>query len=91
MNMIRKTIYFAGRVQGVGFRETARHVARGYAVTGYVRNLPDRRVELVVEGEQQEIERFVAGITEKMEGFIKSQTHGTSQATAEFSDFHVKR
>ena len=43
-------MYFSGHVQGVGFRYTTRSVASRFAVTGYVRNLPDGRVELVAEG-----------------------------------------
>jgi len=89
--MIRRTVYFAGRVQGVGFRETARHVARGFHVVGYVRNLPDRRVELVVEGETAEIERLIEQIHEKMAGYIKTHTHDDAPATGEFPDFQVKR
>jgi len=43
--MDRVTVIFTGRVQGVGFRATVRHLSRGYDVTGTVRNLPDGRVE----------------------------------------------
>ena len=46
----RRHCYFSGRVQGVGFRYTSRNIAINYDVTGFVRNLPDGRVELVAEG-----------------------------------------
>jgi len=75
----------------VGFRYTARSVARGFKVVGYVRNLQDRRVELVAEGETAEIERFLEQIQQKMEGFIKTHLHDDSPATGEFSDFDVRR
>ncbi len=39
--MERVIVHYSGRVQGVGFRATARHIACGYEVTGMVRNLPD--------------------------------------------------
>ena len=48
MNRCRLTIYYSGRVQGVGFRFTTKSVAAGYDVVGTVRNLVDGRVELVV-------------------------------------------
>src|SRR5207249_8898651 len=53
----RAHVFYAGRVQGVGFRYTAREVACGYEVTGFVRNLPDGRVEMVAEGEEEEVRR----------------------------------
>ena len=51
-------IFYAGRVQGVGFRYTVRAVANGFEVTGMVRNLPDGRVELAAEGAGDELEAF---------------------------------
>jgi acylphosphatase len=51
-------VYYTGRVQGVGFRYTAKSVACGYDVTGLVRNLLDGRVELVAEGAREELLAF---------------------------------
>jgi acylphosphatase len=53
--MERVTVFYSGRVQGVGFRVTVRQIARGFDVTGAVRNLFDGRVELVAEGEKGEV------------------------------------
>ena len=50
----RARVYYSGRVQGIGFRYTAREVACGYEVTGFVRNLPDGRVEMAAEGDEEE-------------------------------------
>ena len=44
--MIGRRVFFEGRVQGVGFRYSVRQLAKGYDVAGWVRNLPDGRVEL---------------------------------------------
>ena len=89
--MIRRTSLFSGRVQGVGFRYTVQDVAGNYDVRGYVRNLPDGRVELVAEGDAAEIGRFLDRIGEKMEGFIKSRSDFDSPATREFEDFSIRR
>ena len=56
---VRKHIYFSGRVQGVGFRFQARHIARSLKLTGWVKNLWDGRVEMEVQGENSIIQRFL--------------------------------
>jgi acylphosphatase len=60
----RLHIYYGGKVQGVGFRYTTKNVALGYEVSGMVRNLADGRVELIAEGQQDELEAFQKGIRE---------------------------
>lgn len=57
--MVRKHIYFSGRVQGVGFRYQAAYYARGLGLTGWVRNLYDGRVEMEVQGEEDRIQALV--------------------------------
>lgn len=87
---LRRTVLFSGQVQGVGFRYTARNVALQYDVNGYVRNLPDGRVELVAEGEPREIDAFVQDVKEKMGSFIRRADVNDSPATSEFSDFSIR-
>ena len=90
--MIRRTTHFSGHVQGVGFRYTVQELARGFAsVRGYVRNLPDGRVEMVAEGDEAHIARLIERIGEKMEGFIKHRTDFDAPATGEFREFAVRR
>jgi acylphosphatase len=89
--MIRRTSHFSGHVQGVGFRYTVQDLAKGFEVTGFVRNLPDGRVELVAEGDETEIARLIERIGEKMEGFIKKRSDVDAPATQEFKDFSVRR
>ena len=62
--MTGRHVFYEGRVQGVGFRWTTKNLARGYDVTGSVRNLPDGRVELLVSGELDEVEAFLEAIAE---------------------------
>ncbi len=57
--MIRKRVLVAGRVQGVFFRDTCRRVATAHGVTGWVRNLPDGRVEAVFEGTAEGVDHLV--------------------------------
>ncbi|MGB9625036.1 MAG: acylphosphatase, partial [Phycisphaerae bacterium] len=87
---IRRSVWFAGRVQGVGFRFTACELAERFAVTGYVRNLRDGRVELVAEGDADEVDRFVRAVHEAMHGYIRSVEQTDSPATGEFADFGVR-
>jgi len=55
-------VFFEGNVQGVGFRWSVKDVAKGFDVIGWVRNLPDGRVELQVAGEEAEVRAFLEGI-----------------------------
>ena len=66
----RRRVHYSGRVQGVGFRYTAHGLAQGYAVAGYVRNLPDGRVELVAEGTPEDLDEFLAAIRDALGGKI---------------------
>jgi acylphosphatase len=86
----RRTYYFGGHVQGVGFRYTAQAIARDFRVTGYVRNLPDGHVELIAEGEPDEISRFLETIAQRMDGYIKNRQDMDCAATGEFKSFSVR-
>lgn len=66
----RVRLYYSGRVQGVGFRYQTRQVATGYAVCGWVRNLPDGRVEVDVEGPVEELEGFCADLESTLAAYI---------------------
>jgi acylphosphatase len=57
--MIRRRVIVRGRVQGVFFRETTRHLAEQAGVAGWVRNRPDGTVEAVFEGEPEAVKRVV--------------------------------
>ena len=86
----RMTVLYSGHVQGVGFRYTARSVARGFEVAGTVRNLPDGRVELVVEGESPELEAFRQAIRDAgLGGLIRHEAVSWSDAAGEFRGFEI--
>lgn len=62
--MVRKHIYFSGRVQGVGFRFQASWAAKRFGLTGWVKNLYDGRVEMEIQGDPVAIEGMIAAIKE---------------------------
>jgi acylphosphatase len=59
MKKHRVHVWITGRVQGVFFRAYTRDAAQMIGVTGWVRNLPDGRVEAVFEGESDKVERMI--------------------------------
>ena len=59
MKNVRAHVYVAGMVQGVFFRQNIRRQAQMHNVTGWVRNLPDGRVEAVFEGEETQVKALL--------------------------------
>ena len=57
-----------GYVQGVGFRRRAARTAAALSLTGWVRNLPDGRVELEVQGEDENIQKLLPSIEQNSWG-----------------------
>ena len=62
----RLTAFFSGSVQGVGFRYTTQSIASRLLVSGYVKNLADGRVELLAEGEREDIEKLLSRIRSEL-------------------------
>ena len=87
--MIRRQVYYRGTVQGVGFRWAAVRTARQFRVSGFVRNLADGRVELVAEGDADEVGAFCAALQDRMSEYIRGSEVGEAQATGEFRGFDV--
>ncbi len=82
---------YEGRVQGVGFRYTAASIARRYAVSGFVRNLRNGAVELVVAGPTTDVESFLAEVADVFRGNITSCTVDEWGAAEQFSRFEIRR
>ncbi len=88
----RLQVLFSGHVQGIGFRYTVKQTALGFEVTGWVKNLADGRVELLVEGEREELEAFQAAIPEAgLRRFIRETQAEWSNGTGEFRGFEIVR
>jgi len=88
---VRYDVHYSGRVQGVGFRFNAQWIARSLPVTGFVRNLPDGGVQIVAEGEEADLDRFLAKVANSMEENISDSDVQRGAATGEFSGFEIVR
>lgn len=88
--MVRRVAYYDGRVQGVGFRYTACRVAARYEITGYVKNLPNRRVEVLAEGPKKEVDGFLKALHREMAQYIREVTGHEGFATGQYDDFHIE-
>jgi acylphosphatase len=84
------TVFFTGRVQGVGFRYQALQVAKGFEVSGFVMNLPDGRVRLEAEGVTDEVRDFVIAVRERMEGYVRKVEQTETQRAAQFQGFSIR-
>jgi len=91
MELERRRILYSGTVQGVGFRWTAAAAIRGVPVTGYVRNLPDGRVELLIEGPAHDNDEAARRVRAAMARHISGETEERGRATGEFPDFGTHR
>ncbi len=87
---IRRTLLFTGRVQGVGFRYATCYLARAHEVTGFVKNLPDGRVQAVIEGPKHEVERFEAAILAEMKPYIQEVSRDEAVASGEYRAFGIE-
>ena len=85
-------VHYSGHVQGVGFRYTAKTVATGFEIVGTVRNLPDGRVELVVEGARPELEAYRSALRDAgLAGFIRDEHVEWTDVQNQFRNFEIVR
>ncbi len=85
-------VFYSGTVQGVGFRAGVRQVRnQGFAtLQGYVKNLTDGRVELVVEGDDEIVEAFLRQVRLKYQFYIHDEVV-TPIAFQDFRIFEIRR
>jgi acylphosphatase len=57
---VTRRLWISGRVQGVWYRESMRLEAERLGITGWVKNLPDGRVEAVISGRAEQLEKLIA-------------------------------
>lgn len=87
----RVHITVSGRVQGVFFRANTQEVAQRLGLSGYVRNLPDGRVEVVAEGEEGALQRLVDWCHRGPPlARVERVEVRWENPTGEFSGFHIR-
>jgi acylphosphatase len=89
--VIGRLVHYSGQVQGVGFRATAAEIARDFPVKGWVKNLDDGRVELLVEGKENEVDKFLDAIRARWKDNIEKVQVETQKPTGEFKGFSIRR
>lgn len=90
MERQRVHILISGHVQGVGFRFTASHVAKRLAVTGWVKNQHDGKVEIIAEGNQQQLAQLIEWAEQGPQyATVDSVITDYSTASDEFIDFLI--
>lgn len=87
----RLHVFYSGRVQGVGFRHAVYTLAARLPVSGWVRNLPDGRVELVAEGPSDSLHQLQTAVRERMERLIRGEEVDRGPTRGEFRDFRIER
>lgn len=86
----RERYIFHGNVQGVGFRYTTSSIARHFAVNGYVKNLSDGTVELVVEGSQSAVCDFLNEIASALSNHISERECTAFDSAEVFAGFEIR-
>jgi Acylphosphatases len=84
-------VYISGRVQGVFFRAETQRAAVGFNLTGWVRNMADGRVEALLEGKDENVDKMLTWChigppAARVEEVLTEEEH----YTGEFSDFSIK-
>jgi acylphosphatase len=87
--MIAKHLIFVGRVQGVGFRFTAYHIANRHKLTGFVRNLPDGTVEMLAQGKSQQVDDCIREIQDSFTGYVRDTRIEDVAADPQYGRFNI--
>ncbi|MCK5579803.1 MAG: acylphosphatase [Candidatus Omnitrophica bacterium] len=82
-------ILYTGRVQGVGFRYTVQRIAVQAGLCGWVRNLSNGGVEILVEGDNEDIERLMQEVDAYFDGYIRDKEVARQPSTEKFKDFQI--
>jgi acylphosphatase len=88
--MRRYSVLFEGRVQGVGFRYRTTSIAKRYTMTGWVKNLPDGRVQLEAESKPWIFQKFLKELVDSMGNNISNYSVEECNATSDFDRFETR-
>ena len=81
--------YLQGHVQGVGMRFFIQRLAQKLSLNGFVRNMPDGRVEVIAEGDKKNLELLLKKLKKSPRGKVESITCSWSSASANYSSFNI--
>ncbi len=87
--MVQAQIYFKGTVQGVGFRYTCQRFALDLGLKGWVKNLADGRVEVLAQGDKDDLEALLDNLKNHFGGYIHDVQKIYKQMSREFEDFKI--
>lgn len=87
--MVQAHILYSGTVQGVGFRFTVQRHALSLDLTGWVKNLPDGSVEILVNGPKKNIEKLCRNVEGYFAESIRSKNIQYASPLKEFKDFLI--
>lgn len=83
-------VFFSGRVQGVGFRFSAVHLAEELGVSGWVKNLDDGQVEVVAESDEEQLQLFLERLRQTFSRYIRDVQAEWLDAAGRYPDFQVR-
>ena len=86
---MRRKTNFKGRVQGVGFRWNTEKAVKNFYVTGYVKNLPNGSVELLLEGNSGEVLKAEKSVEERMRGYWRERESEELQGDHHWKEFKI--
>ena len=87
--MVQAHILYSGTVQGVGFRFMVKRYALILDLTGWVKNLPNGSVEILVNGSKASIEKLCKMVEEYFQGHIRNNNIQFTSSDVEFKDFQI--
>ncbi|MCX7737958.1 MAG: acylphosphatase [Hydrogenothermaceae bacterium] len=83
-------LIFYGKVQGVGFRKFVKKKAEEFCITGYVKNLRDGTVEVIAQGEEEILKRFLEEIKDGPERAIVEKFQQKNIEKGDYHEFKIK-
>ncbi|MCG2712954.1 MAG: acylphosphatase [Candidatus Omnitrophica bacterium] len=89
MQIKQASIFYSGIVQGVGFRYQSRTIALSMNIRGWVRNLPDGRVEIVAQAQKSDLDDFINALDASFVGYIKNRQVCWQDADETVTGFNI--
>lgn len=87
---MRCTIFYFGNVQGVGFRWNVRNIVCEFKISGFVRNLDNGSVEILMEGRETDIQKAMREIDLRMKGFWSKKHLEKREGEPHYHDFSIE-